>query len=164
MTRFFSPVLFPAYNLSWPRFGPWVGKIPWRWAGQPTPVFLPGESHGQGRLAGYSPGGHRESDTTERLSRVRTLAPDAQGGLSDRHTVFHLLLDLNQPFDETCISPSWSSVPGTGLHHVGPASSSWEEQGSSWNFAFESQEVLGSSPGWSRVFEGETASARIRIQ
>ena len=31
--------------------GPWVGKIPWRKAWQPTPVFLPGESHGQRNLA-----------------------------------------------------------------------------------------------------------------
>ena len=30
----------------------------------PTPVFLPGEPHGQGSLAGYSPWGHKESDTT----------------------------------------------------------------------------------------------------
>jgi len=36
------------------RFDPWVGKIPWRRAWQPTPVFLPGESHGQRSLAGYS--------------------------------------------------------------------------------------------------------------
>ena len=35
-------------------FAPWVGKIPWRRAWQPTPVFLPGESHGQRSLAGYS--------------------------------------------------------------------------------------------------------------
>ena len=46
-------------------FHPWVGKIPWRMAWRPTPVFLPGESHGQRSLAGYSPQGHRESDTTE---------------------------------------------------------------------------------------------------
>ena len=32
------------------RFNPWVGTIPWKW--QPTPVFLPGESHGQRGLAG----------------------------------------------------------------------------------------------------------------
>ena len=44
-------------------FDPWVGKIPWRRAWQPTPVFLPGESHGQRSLAGYSPWGRRESDT-----------------------------------------------------------------------------------------------------
>ena len=43
----------------------WVRKIPWRRAWQPTPVFLPGESHGQISLAGYSPWGHKESDTTE---------------------------------------------------------------------------------------------------
>jgi len=36
-------------------FDPWVGKIPWRRAWQPTPVFLPGESQGQGSLACYSP-------------------------------------------------------------------------------------------------------------
>ena len=38
-----------------PGFDPWVGKIPWRRAWQPTPVFLPGEAHGQRGLAGYSP-------------------------------------------------------------------------------------------------------------
>ena len=48
------------------RFDPWVGKIPWRRKWQPTPVFLPGKSHGQTILAGYSPSGLRESDTTER--------------------------------------------------------------------------------------------------
>ena len=36
-------------------FSPWVGKIPWKRAWQPTPVFLPGESHGQRSLVGYSP-------------------------------------------------------------------------------------------------------------
>ena len=46
-------------------FNPWVGKIPWRRAQQPTPVFLPGESHGQKSLAGYSPEGHKKSDMTE---------------------------------------------------------------------------------------------------
>ena len=47
------------------KFDPWIGKIPWRRAQQPTPVFLPGESHGQRSLAGYSPWGHKESDMTE---------------------------------------------------------------------------------------------------
>ena len=36
-------------------FNPWVRKIPWRSSWQPTSVFLPGESHGQKSLAGYSP-------------------------------------------------------------------------------------------------------------
>ena len=48
-----------------PRFDPWVGKMPWRREWQPIPVFLPGESHGQRNLAGYSPWGRKESDMTE---------------------------------------------------------------------------------------------------
>ena len=49
------------------RFDPWVGKIPWRRKWQPTPVFLLGKSHGQRSLAGDSPWGYKESDTTEWL-------------------------------------------------------------------------------------------------
>ena len=51
-----------------PRFDPWVGKVPWKREWQPTPVFLPGESHGQRSLADYRPWGDKESDTTEQLS------------------------------------------------------------------------------------------------
>ena len=40
------------------RFDPWVGKVPWRRKWQPTLVFLPGESQGQGSLAGCSPWSH----------------------------------------------------------------------------------------------------------
>ena len=46
-------------------FNPWVGKIPWSRKWQSTPVFLPGESHEQRSLAGYSPWGRTESDMTE---------------------------------------------------------------------------------------------------
>ena len=46
-------------------FDPWVGKNPWRRKWQPTPIFLPGNFHGQRSLAGYSPWGRKESDTTE---------------------------------------------------------------------------------------------------
>ena len=45
-------------------FDPWVRKIPWRRAWRPTLVFLPG----QRSLAGYSPWGCKESDTTEQLT------------------------------------------------------------------------------------------------
>ena len=50
------------------RFDPWVGKSPWRREWLPTPVFLPGEFHGQRSLVGYSPWGHKESGTTEQLT------------------------------------------------------------------------------------------------
>ena len=49
-------------------FYAWLRKIPSGRDWQPAPVFLPGKSHGQGSLAGYSPLGHEELDTTERLS------------------------------------------------------------------------------------------------
>ena len=49
-----------------PQFSPWVRKIPYRTEWQPTPVVFPGKFHGQGNLAGYSPWGRKESDTTER--------------------------------------------------------------------------------------------------
>ena len=49
-------------------FDPWVGKIPWRKKWQPTPIFLPGESHGQRSLAGYSSRGCEELDMTEELN------------------------------------------------------------------------------------------------
>ena len=47
------------------RLDPWVRRIPWRRAWQYTPVFLPGEFHGQRSLVGCSPWGYKESDTTE---------------------------------------------------------------------------------------------------
>ena len=49
-------------------FDPWVMKFIWRKEWQSIPVFLPGESHGQRSLAGYSSWGHKESDTTEQLT------------------------------------------------------------------------------------------------
>ena len=56
------------------RFDPWVRKVPWRRAWQPTPVFLPGESHGQRSLAGYGPWDCKESDMTERLNKQQNLS------------------------------------------------------------------------------------------
>ena len=55
-------------------FSPWGGMIPWRRAWQPTPVFLPGESHGHRSLTGYSPGVAKSrtqlSDLTLRAGRL----------------------------------------------------------------------------------------------
>ena len=60
------------------RLDPWVGKTPWRRKWQPIPVFLPGESHGQRSLVGYSAWGHKKSDMAERLS-MHTHNPALQG-------------------------------------------------------------------------------------
>ena len=60
-------------------FNPWVGKIPWRRAWQPTPVFMSGESHGQKILVGYSPWGHKELDKTEVTWHTARMCPGQEG-------------------------------------------------------------------------------------
>ena len=54
-------------SLLWHYCVPWVRKILWRGKWHPTPVLLPGKSHGRRSLVGYSPWGCKETDTTERL-------------------------------------------------------------------------------------------------
>ena len=53
-----------------PRFNPWDGKISWRRKWQPSPVLLPGKSHGRRSLVGYSPWGHKELDMTEQFHLI----------------------------------------------------------------------------------------------
>ena len=55
-------------------FHPWVGKIPRIKECQPTPVFLPGEPHGQRSLVGYSPWDLKGSGRTEQLTHTHTHA------------------------------------------------------------------------------------------
>ena len=70
---------------------PWVGKIPWRRKWQPTPVSLPGESHGQRSLVGCSPGGHKESDMPEQLNTRHTSQFDE--GKSRFPDQYHITVD-----------------------------------------------------------------------
>ena len=110
----------------------WVQSLdledPLRRAWQSIPVFLPGESHGQLSLAGYSPWGPTESDTTERLSTHRsnntkknhflnfmTIQPSSGGGL-----VAKSCLTLATPWTVACQAPLsvgfsrqeyWSGLP-----------------------------------------------------
>jgi len=112
------PLPSPSGNL-----GPY--KSHWRRKWQPTPVFLPGESHGQRSLAGCSPWGHRESDTTERLTHTytKTGGPERQACTSmsclhsthTSHSVTHALLlpIVGRPFSpvlsKVCVSLASSS-------------------------------------------------------
>ena len=61
------------------RFDPCVGKIPWRRAWQLTPVFLPGESHGQRSLVGYGPSGHKELNMTQATYNTNTQELQKEG-------------------------------------------------------------------------------------
>ena len=95
--------------------------LPWRRKWQPTPVFLPGELHGQGSLAGYSPWVCKESDLTEQLtlSLSRYL-----GGVKCDHCVRRLestkvrqkllTASFNSIWSGFCIL-SWSQFAGPGM-------------------------------------------------
>ena len=62
-----SEVKASAWNAGDPGSISGLGRSPGEGKWQPTPVLLPGESHGGRRLVGYSPWGRKESDTTEQL-------------------------------------------------------------------------------------------------
>ena len=66
-------------------------KDPWRKKWQPIPVFLPGESHGQRSLAGYSPRGPEESGMTERLS-TQKYKKKSLGVLSEIPTIAQIVI------------------------------------------------------------------------
>ena len=65
---------------------PRVGKIPWRREWQLTPVFLPGESHGQRSLAGYSSWGCKRA--------MRYCLVSKQNSQAVHHVLFSLIIDL----------------------------------------------------------------------
>ena len=68
-----------------------MGKIPWRRKWQPTPVFLPGESHGQRSLVGYSPWGCKELNTAEQPTQTHTCTPLVELTLSPLYLLWFLL-------------------------------------------------------------------------
>ena len=86
-----------------PRFDPGAMKMPWRKKWQPTPVLLPGDSHGQRSLAGYSPWGRRvrhdgvtqhkptSGDGGGQGSLACSLWDRSQTGLSKRTTPFSVV-------------------------------------------------------------------------
>ena len=86
----------------------------WKW--QPTPVFLPGESHGQRSLVGYSPWDHKESDTTERLHfhfhfhhLISSLLNKSNGLWICPFTYLRVWLDLKKCTSEHLILTAWYS-------------------------------------------------------
>ena len=76
----------------------------WRRKWQPTPVFLPGESHGQRGLIGYSLWGHKESDMTKQLTHTHTHTHTPQ---------FHYRLQR-----ETCPWATWDTLIVNPSHMI----------------------------------------------
>ena len=85
----------------------WVGKISWRRKWQSTPVLLPGKSHGQRSLVGYSLWGCKESDTTERLHFLGTENTSAKVFI-----IFNLLLPTFLKQDLASSLPCYMGFPG----------------------------------------------------
>ena len=117
-----------------PMFDPWVGKIPWSRAWQPTPVSLPGESHGQRSLVGYSPWGHKRvgpdwatnififtTSTIHLISmRIRSLSwPNCSWALLSSFSIIHV---LQSPVLARILSCWWFSPKSFTLNpsHIWP--------------------------------------------
>ena len=82
-----------------PGFDPWVGEIPWRRAWQPTPVFLPGDSHGWRSLAGCSP----QVDTTEARKQQQQAPVFVSPSLYVRELRFRVGRDLAKVTELICL-------------------------------------------------------------
>ena len=101
-------------------FDPWVGKIPWRRKWQSTPVLLPGKSHGQKSLVGYSPWGRKELDMTEHTFFLLS-------GLYSSVQICHSVMsDSATPWTASCqaslsITSSWSLLRLMSIKSVKPS-------------------------------------------
>ena len=141
-----------------PGFDPWVRKIPWRRAWQPTPVFLPGESHGQRGLAGCGPWGRTESDTTEvvkqqqqQLSTGETLNNFSQDqetlayGPASRSILSSLLLSFPM-----VLTGSWThSQKNVGTYGPLPRSGQEKPPAKPHRFSNALPHSITSMPSWS---------------
>ena len=81
------------------------GKTPWRRAWQPTPVFLPGDSHGPRSLVGHSPKGHRELDTTEVTQHAAHTFPQTPKIMDGDKQCGHILILI-------CLCFLWETSQG----------------------------------------------------
>ena len=100
------------YPLSFPGFNPWVGNIPWRRKWQPTPVFLPGESHGRRSLVGYRPGVAKSRTRLSDLTVFLTFSPSPFPllGKSQKHLLNFITINWLCP---------WNNVLCKMLKHLG---------------------------------------------
>ena len=98
-------------------FEPWVRKIPWRRAWKSTPVFLPGECHGQRSLAGCSPQGHKQSDMTEATQHQnRIISQSVRNHLVSTAQVICLVGPCH-PLKESDLAITNPLLASTGIAH-----------------------------------------------
>ena len=142
-----------------PGFNPWVRKIPWRRKWQPSPVFLPGESHGRRSLVGRSPWDHRVGHNWATSLHIRTyiyillkisfpvLVYHLHGILSIVLSVFSLLTPhwpVSSPCDAgVCagrVGNRWPTGHSERLHTFLPSLElliGWRREGFVWSWITE---------------------------
>ena len=102
---------------------PGSGRFPWRRAWQPTPVFLPGESHGQRSLVGCSPWGPKESDTTEVTWHTQKARSSGRMPAREEKRPFGTMGSLSGA------RPSWWQPPPTSLEgHISSLLRTWRKR------------------------------------
>ena len=104
-------------------FDPWVGKISWKGECQPTPVFLPGQPHGQKSLVGYSPRGHKESDNDWSTHTPHQTAINLEIPLGHYNTSNRKAKSLGIPY------PQWNSSKWWGWTFLLGFQKSWSSIG-----------------------------------
>ena len=92
-----------------PEFNPWVGKVSWRREWLPTPIFWPGEFHGQRSLTGCCPWNHKKSNTTEWLSLLGWIIPSISWALTMCQTFVLGSISLNVYHDLLYKRGNWGS-------------------------------------------------------
>ena len=138
------------------RFNPWLGKIPWRRKRQPTPVFLPGKSHGERSLGGYSHWGQKSRKWLSMHTCIRRLQLDqARVAYSDDQLIkCPLLLVFLSPLSltpncfqrwSTCMKIAISAFQGfiklgQDDRWMGWSKWSWESELGHW-FEWRSREI-----------------------
>ena len=114
-------------------FNLWLGTIPWRRKRQiSTLIFLPGKSHGQRSLVGYSPWGRKELDTTEQLNWTDHTHVHQGTDCKWKRENFQFLRS-EEPL-RPCLSEQWLKGRGQGREN--------------WSKGWESQEDLGEQSNW----------------
>ena len=114
-------------------FNPWVGKIPWRRKWPPTPVFLPGESHGQRSLEGYSPWGRRVGHDWGDLACTMYVCQPQSLNLS-------LLLKIGLP-----CNPAWRTPSAEESCRLASIGSKSQRRPRDWQF------MIQPSPSWAYI-------------
>ena len=150
------------------RFHPWVRKIPWRRKWQPTPVFLPGKSHGQRSLAGYSQWACKELDTTEQPKQQQQLCPWDSQRLGHQ-SALSISRELEGIPEALRHQPGWrqllpAQLPKTPLlqlshlREAGSQSCCWADANIQHNYSLPSHSRAASSPhfSWNILFKVHT--------